>query len=162
MLLHYIAEIESSRNIVVIIKQGFCAGFTNCLKTRKMNTAVNIVFGKDLIKRIVVKKVYLVKFKVLTRDPSDTLQRLRLTVNKVINYYKLSACFKQLYHGMRADITRATRNQNSHNFSFLVYIHKDLFIQRFRILALGYKRRKTLYYVISVLLIGNAIPLVLA
>ena len=98
MLLHYIAEIKRTRDIVVIVEQRLGAGLADSLKTCKMDAAVDVVLFKYLVERVVIEKINLVELEVLTRYLLYALERLSLTVYEVINYYELSSSLKKLNH----------------------------------------------------------------
>ena len=49
----------------MIVKKRLFARLSNSLESRKMNTAIYLIFLEYLLKCIVIEKVYLIEFKIL-------------------------------------------------------------------------------------------------
>ena len=66
VFLHYLHKMKSSGYIIVIVAQRDSCGFTNSLKSGKMNNSIDFVFLKYFFRTLIIEKVYLIERKILS------------------------------------------------------------------------------------------------
>ena len=112
-----LAEIERSREVVVVVKHGLCAGFANRLESCKVDTAIYLILNKHSLKRVIIEKIDLIAHKVLACYFLYSLECLGLTVVEIIENYCIITRFEKLYKCMCADESRTARDKNCHFYT---------------------------------------------
>ena len=110
MLSHHIYQCKSTGNIIFIILPRLLYGFSNCLKSRKMNTAVYLLFIKNLIHSLSVKDICFIKRNLLSCDGFHSLKALLTGICQIVHYYHIISCILKLYYCMAANISGTTCN----------------------------------------------------
>lgn len=68
MLAHDIEHDERASNVIVVILQGLCDTLPNSLEAGKVDYALNLIFGKDLLEAITIQEIALHEGNLLAND----------------------------------------------------------------------------------------------
>ena len=74
VLLHDLEEDEGAGDVVVVILEGLGDGLAHSLEARKVDDAVDLVLGEDLLEAVAVEQVALDEGDRLADDLGDALQ----------------------------------------------------------------------------------------
>ena len=109
MVPHGLHECQRSADIVVIILDGLNSRLTDCLKTREVDNAVDLILLEDPVHRLSVADVRLVEFDLLSGKFLDPFQALPAGIAEIVDDHRFVAGVIQLDHGVAADITGSAR-----------------------------------------------------
>ena len=117
MVAHDVYEHQGVLDVVVIVLDGFGHRFAHGLKAGKVDHAVDVVIGKNLLHGIAIEHVCLIEGEILRLLVPDDLTHARygdLTcIGKVIDDNDPVVAIKQLDNGMGADKTSAAGYQHA-------------------------------------------------
>ena len=119
MLLHHLQQADGGVEVVAIVEQGLVDALAHGLQSRKMDHAVDLFLGEQLVKRSLVAHVHFIEAESLARQLLYAAQRLVLAVDQVVSHHDSAARVQQFQAGMRTDEARAACDKDGlvHTFT---------------------------------------------